>query len=253
MFKKSFFLIKDSFGYFLACIGIDVLFFIALGFFTAPFSAKMRLYLVQIAGFFSQNMQELGRGSFLTALFNPETMSLWKLIFWQFLLFLAVMYLVYVVLQSVVWNLSLKLAKKNISYLVYVKKFALVNIFWFVLFILYGLLDLIGDLNQALNPDVRFNFFSVFASFFVLVLGYFVVISYSTLKVKKSFVIGWKHNNFLFSRYFVVILYFFILNFVLARLAEINYILAVSVGLIFFLPAVAFARVWMAANIQRVE
>ncbi len=244
----------NSFGYFLACMGVDVLFFFALGFFTAPVSLKMKHILLQITTIFATALKDADRNqTILDALFSINTMPFWKTLSLYALLFVFIIYLVYIIFQSIAWNLSLRIINKKIPYWKYLKSFAILNIFWFVILILYNLADLLGDLRNTLNTLSDVNFISIFANFFLLIFIYFAVISYTNLSLKKAFRLGWKKYRPLLTYYVLVIIYFFVLNLILSELFRINYIFAVIIGLILFLPAITWARVFMALQIEKVK
>ncbi|MBN1644581.1 hypothetical protein JW851_00895 [Candidatus Woesearchaeota archaeon] len=254
IFKRSFDLIWDNFGYFLACTGLDVLFFFALGFFTAPVSVKMKTLLLQITAVFSEGLTEVdSTETVLDILFDSQTMVFWKPLVLYALLFIFIIYLVYIIFQSVSWNLSLRIINKKIKYLSYLKSFALLNLFWFLIFIVYNLIDLIGNLRIALSSVKTINFVSIFANFFLLIMIYFAIISYVKLNFRKSFVLGWKKYRPLLSIYVLVLFYFFILNFILSKLFLLSYTSAVIIGLVFLLPAISWARIFFALNIDRVK
>lgn len=254
MSGKALILIKDSFGYFLACMGLDVLFFIAVGFLTKSIVLKMQESLLQIAAVFSAGLSELSRsGSVLDVLFSSSALPFWKSWFLHWLLFMLVIYLVYIVVQSVAWNLSLRIIGKNISFLKYFVSFALLNLFWFLLFIVYNIIDLTGDLRSSMSSGATISLFSVFAGILLIFLAYFAVISYVRLSLKKSFIFGCKRYRELVPPYFFVLLYFFILNFVLSKIVLTSYAFAVVAGIVLFVPAIAFARVYLALNINKVK
>lgn len=254
MLKRSFELIWNSFGYFLTCMGLDVVFFLALGFFTAPVSVKMKTILLQITAIFSKGLAEVGRpDTVLDVLFSKNTIPYWKEMIMWLLLFILITYIIYIIFQSITWNLSLRIINKKIKYLKYLKSFALLNLFWFLIFILYSLIDLIGDLRVALADVKTTNFISIIANFFLMIMIYFAIISYTKLNLRQSFKLGWKKYRTLLSAYVLVLIYFFILNFVLSKIALANYTLAVVIGLVLFLPAITWARVLLALNIERVK
>jgi hypothetical protein len=254
MLKKSFGLIWDSFGYFLTCMGLDVIFFLALGFFTAPVSVKMNDLLLNITVIFSKGLAEVDRtDTVLDVLFSANTVMYWKEIIIWVLLFILITYIIYIIFQSITWNLSLRIINKKIKYLKYLKSFALLNLFWFLIFIIYNLIDLIGDLRFALADVKTTNFIGIFANVFLLIFIYFAIISYTKLNLRKSFKLGWKKHKSLLSTYVLILIYFFLLNLILSKLFLVNYTLAVVVGLVLFIPAITWARVLLALSIERAD
>ena len=254
MFRKSFNLIWDSFGYFLTCMGLDVLFFFALGFFTFPVSAKMHDLLLQITMVFAKGLQEVGRSeTVLDVLFSAKTMHIWKPMILYMLLFMLITYIVYIIFQSLAWNFSLRIIKKKINIKKYIISFAIINLFWLVILIIYQILDLIAKLRAELNSVKGFDIMSMIINFILIIVIYFAVISYIKLDLKKSLIIGWKNYKTLLSIYVAIIAYFFLLNFILARLYEINTTFAVVAGIVLFIPAITWSRVLLALSIDKVK
>lgn len=234
-------------------MGLDVLFFIAVGFFTRSVVLRMQEYLLKIAAVLSVGLNEVSRSdSIANVFFSADALPLWKSWFLYWLLFILIVYVIYVLIQSVVWNLSLRIAGRKSNFAKYFVSFVLLNLFWFFIFIVYNLMDLIGDLRSVLLSG-RISLVSVLAGLFLLFFAYFAVISYVKLNLKKSFVFGWKRYRELVPSFFYVFIYFFVLNFILSKLVLLNYTFAVVAGIVLFVPAVSFARIYLSLNINKVK
>jgi len=250
MIKKSFFLLFESFGYFLACMGLDVLFFLALGFFTAPVSAKMGAILLEITAAFSSVLAQ--SDSFFAALFHSSVMPLWRSLLLFYILFLLIAFIAYVIFQSVAWWMCFRIAKKKINYWSYLGSFFVLNLFWFLVLFIFLVLDLAGDISRVLYSS-DFSIAGFIAGMLLVISAYFAVVSYVIKGLKSSFVNGWRHRKRILPCFFVVFLYFFVLNLILSRLFLLNYYLAVVIGFVLFLPALVWARVYLILNIQKVK
>lgn len=244
-FRKSFSLAWNKLGLSMLCILIDLLFFFGLGFFTSPISARIEMLLVNFTAIFSAGLKDMGRSDELvTVLFGSAAMPLWKSFFGYALLFILIIYLVYVIFQSFAWFVSMKIAGKKVLVWPFFRKFLLFNLFWFLLFVVYNLIDLLSDLSAVLGGKGS-SAVAVICNLFLLIIVYFAVISYIAPYFKSAFVLGWKQYKQILPSFLVVFLYFFVLNVVLPPLFSLNYYLGAVLGIILFLPALVLARIFM--------
>lgn len=249
-FRKSFSLLCDKLGLSMLCIFIDLLFFFAFGFFTAPVSARIGMILVNFTAIFSTGLKNAGRSDEMAGiLFSANTLQLWKSFLGYALLFVLTVYIVYVIFQSFAWFVSMKIAGKKVLIWPFFWKFLLFNLFWFLLFVVYNLVDLIADLSAVLN-NKEFSIISIAGNLFLLLIAYFAVISYVRLNFKSAFVLGWKKYRQVLPSFLVVFLYFFALNVVLPPLFSVNYYLGAVLGIVLFLPSLVWARVFMILAVE---
>ncbi len=252
-FRKSFSLVWNKLGLAMLCVLIDILFFFALGFFTAPVSARIGMLLVNFTAVFSSGLSSMGRSDELvTVLFGAEAMSLWKSFLGYALLFALIVYLVYVIFQSFAWFVSMKIAEKKVLVWPFFRKFLLFNLFWFLLFVVYNIIDLLNDLSAVLGSKGS-SIAAVICNLFLLIIVYFAVISYIRMNFKSAFVLGWKKYRQILPSFLVVFLYFFALNIILPPLFNLNYYLGAVLGIVLFLPALVLARVFMILAVERAK
>lgn len=252
-FRKSFSLAWNKLGLSMLCVLTDLSFFFALGFFTAPVSARMGRLLIDFTAVFSIGLKNLGRSDQLSSiLFGADLMPFWKSFLGYALLFALIIYLVYVIFQSFAWFVSMKIVGKKILVWPFFRKFLLFNLFWFLLFVVYNIIDLLNDLSAALGGKGS-SAVAVICNLFLLIIVYFAVISYIKLDFKSAFVLGWKKYRQILPSFLVVFLYFFALNLVLPAAFNQNYYLGAVLGIVLFLPAIVWARVFMILAVERAK
>ena len=252
-FRKSFSLAWNKLGLSMLCVLIDLLFFFALGFFTAPISARIGMLLVNFTAIFSIGIKNLDRSDSLSSiLFGTDVLPFWKSFLSYALLFVLIIYLVYVIFQSFAWFVSMKIAGKKILVWPFFRKFLLFNLFWFLLFVVYNIIDLLSDLSAVLGSRGS-SVVAVICNLFLLIIVYFAVVSYIRMNFKSAFVLGWKQYKQILPSFLVVFLYFFALNIILPPLFNVNYYLGAVLGIVLFLPALVLARVFMILAVERMK
>lgn len=252
-FRKSFSLVWNKLGLSMLCVLIDILFFLALGFFTAPVSFRMKMLFIEFTAVFSALLKNLGRsGQLGSVLFSAELMPFWKSFLGYALVFALIVYLVYVIFQSFAWFVSMKIAGKKVPVWLFFRRFLLFSLFWFLLFVVYNMADLIIDLSAVLG-NRTFRIIPVVCNVFLLAVIYFAIISYVRLDFKSAFILGWNKYRQVLPSFLVVFLYFFALNLALPFFFNLNYYLGAILGIVLFLPALLMARIFMILSIGRVK
>ncbi|MBN2111692.1 hypothetical protein JW707_01200, partial [Candidatus Woesearchaeota archaeon] len=180
----------------------DALFFVAYGFLTAPIFRKLVEYAVLIGTGISQNAASITRGEnpTLGSLIanDPQLTQYFQKLLLVYLLAAVVVYIVYVFFHSITWKISSDIAGRKAGMYEYMKDFAILNLFWVALFIVYHLASLYVDLNEAAVRSMQAQPGAVpriiiavlfFAGF------YFAAVSYTFAgarkgKIKKCFAVG---------------------------------------------------------------
>lgn len=243
---------------------IDILFFIVYGFLTAPLFRKLVEYIVIIGTEISQNAASMVRGEnptvgSLIANDSQLTQYFHKLLL-VYLILAVVIYLVYVFFHSITWKISSEISGRKIGMYDYLKDFALVNIFWVILFIVYHFVSLYFDLNEAAIRSVQAepsSFFRIALAVLILFTFYFAAISYALIgkvkkgKIRKSFKIGFKNFRNVLPAYLVVLLVFLILRYILNAVGDYNFVLMIIVGVVTLIPAMTWARVYFTMVVEK--
>lgn len=254
-FFESFKAIVRKRSYILWPVIIDVLFILSFGF---------------SAGYFISNIQEkavallqtgesiLYSGGLIKGLLsNNETIS----IILSTVGLIITIYIQYCIFQGLSWRFARKFVEQKVNILRYVKKFFLINIFWFLLFIIVELLDYIGRLlgylrGQTLGESFFFNIII----FLLFLIGYFAFISYALITkykiieaIKKSFSIGIRKIKSILLMYLIIAVMFLIVNLLLVLIYNVNYMLMIVVGFMTVSPAYTWARVFLNLVVGKVD
>ena len=237
---------------------MDLLFFFVYGFATAPIYRKLVEYINVIGSFAGEAIQTATRESrsMSTILMDPAISSyFYDMILLLIILWITV-YFLYCLFQAFNWKIALQLTGKKIRYLDYLKKFAVMNILWFVLFIAYYLLGFAIDIRKTIISAVMqtspSSMLNIILAFFLIIIAYFAVISYVKISLKKAFFIGKSKIRQLLPSVLIIAIYILVLNIILALLTQLNVILAIVLGLILLIPAITFARIYISLITNKV-
>lgn len=237
---------------------MDLLFFFVYGFATAPIYRKLVEYINVIGSFAGEAIQTATRESrsMSTILMDPAISSyFYDMILLLIILWITV-YVLYCLFQAFNWKIALQLTSKKIRYLDYLKRFAVMNILWFVLFITYYLLGFAIDIRKTIISAVMqtspSSMLNIIMTFFLVIIAYFAVISYVKISLKKAFFIGKSKIRQLLPSILLITIYILVLNIILALLTQISVILAIVTGLILLIPAITLARIYISLMIQKV-
>jgi hypothetical protein len=243
---------------------IDVLFFIMYGFLTAPLFRKLIEYVIIIGTEISQNAASIARGENPTLgsmiAGSPEMTQYFRNMMLVYLLLAIVIYIIYVFFHGTAWKISSDIAGRKIRFYEYLKEFAVVNIFWIILLVVYHLLSLYSDLSDAAARSMQAepgNVFWIIIAVLYVTTFYFAAISYALIgkvkkgKVKKAFAIGTKNAKQVLPAYLLVLLVFFVLRFVLNEIAEFDFWIMLIIGLFTMIPAFTWARVYFTMVVEK--
>ncbi len=255
LFFSTFESIKKRKLYLLYPAVLDLLFIVSYGFAAGFFVEGVQKSAVELL---KTGKSILTSGSLIKGLLsNNESFSIILLT----LAFMLVVYILYCVLQGVNWRLSKKFVNEDIKFFKYLKKFFLVNIFWFALFFFLEFLDYIRRVVSYLNVgELDASFFSIAVSVLTFIIIYFAFISYALISkykvvnaIKKSFYLGTKKLMYFLFMYLIIFILFLIINFLLILMNKINFILMIIIGIITVLPAFTFVRVFVNLVVSKLE
>jgi len=254
-FFESFKAIKSKKYYILYPVIVDLLFILSYG---------------SVLGFFIGNIQEkavalietgksiLYSGGLIKGLLtNNQVIS----IVLSTLGFMITTYIQYCIFQGVTWRFARKFVEEHVHFFSYLKKFFLVNIFWFFWFFIVEILDYVRRLLVYLRgEELTTTLFSGLLLFFIFVIIYFAFISYALINrykiveaVKKSFSLGIKKINFFLLMHLIIFLVFLIINLLLILTFKVNLILMVIVGIVLVSPAYTWARVFLSLIVNELD
>ncbi|MBD3313813.1 hypothetical protein GF345_05205 [Candidatus Woesearchaeota archaeon] len=165
--------------------------------------------------------------------------------------FAAASYAAYVLLQGLSWKYSSVFSgmsgrKSTMSILVYLKRFAAVNLLWFALISLHSTASFLIDYH-----DLRSSFLSALLYIYLAALVYFALISYTLLDkgsyraVSQSFIKGFNNAVRILPRMLFAAAVLVIVNYAVISSAMISRNIMIIMGVILLLPIVTWARVYL--------
>ncbi|MBW2985765.1 hypothetical protein KY333_00115 [Candidatus Woesearchaeota archaeon] len=244
-------------GMFLLSCALDIILLLVYGFVTAPIYAKLLAHINVIGSYAGTAVQEATRYSkgFASVLLHESIKPYLYDMILLLLLLAVTVYLIYCIFQALNWKIALQLTGKKISYLDYLKKFLVINIIWFIIFILYYLLVLAVDVRTVLITTITqaepSSVLNIILTFYLILLAYFAAISYATLSVKKSWQTGTKKIKQLFPSILMIAAYVLLLNIITGLLITYNPILGLILGAILLIPAFTIGRIYISLIINK--
>lgn len=257
-FFESFKIIRNKKYYILYPIIIDLLFILSYGFFMGFFIGNIQEKAVALI---QTGKSILSSGGLIKGLLtNKEAVSIILFTFG----FMITIYVIYSIFQGINWRFAKKFVKKNIPLLVYIKKFFLVNIFWFILFFLIQFSDyirrLLSYLSKGTGLSTSFISGNIVINILIFLIVYFAFISYALISkykiiqaIKKSFAVGITGIKHILPMYLIVFIIFLIINLLLILLSKINFTLMIIFGIITVLPAFTWVRVFVNLVVGKVD
>lgn len=242
---------------FLLSVFFDILFFFVYGFATAPIYMTLMTHVNIIGTYAGEAVKTATRDSqSMFSVMSSEAIAPYFNNIILLLLVLAVtVYLIYCIFQAINWKIALELTGKKIKYLDYLKKFLIINILWFFLFIVYYVLGFIIDIRKILISAIMqteaSSALNVVLMFYLIFIAYFAVISYVKLNLGKSISTGKSKIRQLLPSILMIAVYLLALNIVIKLLASVNPLVAVITGFILLLPAMTIARIYISLVIQK--
>ncbi|MBU0536718.1 MAG: hypothetical protein KKE20_07155 [Nanoarchaeota archaeon] len=209
----------------------DLLFPITYGFINGYFGVAVLFYLYSL-------------GQAIMSADNNAIAPLARRAFFYLLGLLLVLYLAYVIFQGISWMYSRRFSGNNIPLKDYLKGFALVNIFWYVIFIFHSSALFIIDYYEISSKALNYILMAV-----MIVVVYFAVISYTLIGkrgvIKSCFMIGTKHVLQLGPRVLGALAIIFALNQLLVLISAFSRVLVVILGVFVLLPALTILRIYL--------
>jgi hypothetical protein len=218
----------------------DALFFIALGLFTSPVSVIMVEQFSKIAQEFSKGIAQEQPELFSVLANSNITTAL----FVNILIYFAIIFATYVVIQGTSWWIAKKYFDSP-KYLKTILVFAKINLFWFVLFIIYKLTDFMLNLRyrllESLQPGTIDIAGNVMMILFFIGLGA-AAFSYSKEKTFTIFKIPLKKSAIILV---TGALLFFIPYAIFYAIGTLSMTVSVWASAIILLPLLTYLRVYL--------
>jgi len=258
--KSSIKLLKEHKPLVLLSASIDMLFLFVYGFvFSLIFNNKVGVYLLELYNLMIKSPEDiqgslLSQGLFASLRATPELALVFNRIIIWFLVLTVAVYIIYSVFQGLSWNISYRIIGKKMDFFKFLTQFSLINLFWFIFYIIYQIMAYLfalrtiiaQNINSTPAPSLNFILW-----LYLLVLAYFMLISYTLIGrykpikiIGKSFRLGFKKVKILLPSYLFVLFIFLLINFLLVLSFRISPILMFVIGILTVFPAIAWARVF---------
>lgn len=243
-------------GYALASALVDALFFIAFGFLTGPVFAKLTEHVIIIGTLVSSQMRSAAgraRPAVIDALFQ-QPVSRYT---WQFLgllaLLLVTVFVLYCALHGLNWWLATSVAGKKTHWRDFLLRFARVNALWFALYVAWYCLDTVFDLRRLVVEKLSSQPAqgpAILLTIALVAIGYFAIVSYPLLNVRKAFALGIRAIPTLVPAFLLVAAHALVGNFIVRWLATVNAAAHFIIGIILLLVLLAWARLYIARVVR---
>ncbi|MBI2546399.1 hypothetical protein HYV81_04420 [Candidatus Woesearchaeota archaeon] len=246
----------------------DMLFFLIYGFITAPIWIKI-LEHVQAIAYVAQDrhaeISELVPTKGIIGAFAGDPTGYYLRNFLLLLLILSLIaYFLYCFFQGIAWFIAKKQANKGLAFYKFLWQFFRINILWYILFLLYyGTNIVYGYIAQrALRLNQPSSAALVYWSLFVylIVLSYFAFISYGLLgkyrdwgTYRSSFSLGVLNIQYLLPLFLILTGIFITINYLLQLVGSANQWLALVLGFVLVIPALAFARLYLIKVVEELD
>lgn len=195
-----------------------------------------------LALYFSQFLNLHLQDFLTTALKTQGQNSIFPVILGYIAFYLSVL-LVYLLFQPLAWHITLRICKKKLA----LKNFIIKTLLFFIIFAVINTIHDTLLLFNRLRPYTIFNktiLDSVVYAIY-LALAYFIIVSYSTkLTFRKSFISAMKKGKIYIQAYALIIVTFILIHYFMDLFRNYQWMI-VLLGILLFLPAISFARIYM--------
>jgi hypothetical protein len=253
---KSWNILKENYKVIWIVISVEILFFILFGFVYSPLYTGMQNNLENLGGEIIQNSENIDN------IANQATNS----VYFRNILILGVVlaiivYILYCIFQGFLWRFSFNLTEKKKRFLPYIKRFFLVNILWYVLFIIYVLINFfflyVDTVGRRLEPEGTF-FLGGLSNVMLIIIAYFAFISYVKIEklgvwksIRESFRIGFKKAGWMTLCYMIIGIAFIIVNYALYFLERLNFVVFLFMGIVLIMPLLLIARIFIKLIVEK--
>ncbi len=254
-YRSSFRSLQKNYLMTLQGVGIEVAFLLLFGFFAVPLRDAINQHLVYLS-------DELISASAVSGQITSvilESVSYHKILQLGFA-FAVLFYVLYCLFQGFLWKFCLSFSSKKKQYASYLKKFFLVNLFWYPFFIAYVLLSFLlsymDTVAERYNPEGFFSL-SWVSTLFLLAIVYFAFLSYVFIDKEKvwksilrSFKVGFSRIKTVLGMYAGIIVVFGIVHMILIFSGQLSEVLSFIVGLFLVLPLFLWIRIVIGKMVQ---
>lgn len=254
--KDSFNILRRNYKSLWIPILAEVLFLVLFGFFTGPLRNGIGNNLLQLGELIITESSNIGNDFFSRIIGSQHFGNIMTL----GIIFALIAYVLYCLFQGFIWKFCFNFGKKE-KYLPYIKRFFLVNLFWYPFFILFifinfffSYIDIVG---QRMEPNSIF-FLGKLTNIVLLAILYFAFISYVMIdkykvwkSIRRSFKIGFREFLWMILIYLIIGGTFLVINYLLILVGKISFILVISLGIVIVIPLMIWARIFIREVVER--
>lgn len=244
---------------------IDIAFLAVFGFFYKLFFFRITEHLAQAVEYSAKQAPTITQAAAQNSIYAAFTTQQFVSTELRSVLFLAVSlgfvtYVLWTLFQSANWLVAYKIANKKIKYFDYLLQFGLANILWCAIagVIIYVSLK-IGFYNAlSQNRLIDPRFLTYITLFFMALVGYFAMVSYSGIyKLKgffrKVFSTSINHAENLAPAYALLIIAAIVLNYIIYLVWLINVFASIVIGAFILLFLLVYSRVYFIELMEKIE
>lgn len=247
---------------FLVPILLDVALFILYGAVMGGVFTKAMFYLVQ-AGYTALSLfSNEPNMSLFDILFSfEETRMLMVKISFLLIMTISLLFFVYSFTQGIAWAKARDILSKT-KIKKYLHVFFRVNLFWFGIFIFYKIILLFIRLGEVLSSRTVIETKTFGEYVFLLILLYFVFLSYALIKektslldiLKKTFKLGILKSYQLLPCYLIFGIFLLAVHYLLIIISPvIPSHIALILAMVVLLPALTFGRLYLFIQVNKIE
>ncbi len=252
--KDSLIILKKNYRLLWIPILAELLFLILFGFFFGPFRNSIGNNLLSLGDMIVNESSNVGSNIWGSVLKSGYFANI--IILSAILAFIA--YVLYCLFQGFIWRFCFNLTSKREKHLPYIKKFFMVNLFWYVPFILYVIINFsltyLDFVGQKFEPSGTF-ILGELSNIILIVILYFSFISYALIdktsvwqSIKKSLYLGTRKVAQLYPLVIAMIL-FLVIYMIVGLINLISFWLFLVIAIIVIPLTMIWARIFIKQSV----
>lgn len=169
-------------------------------------------------------------------------------LFYLLLLFVGIVFLIYVIINCISWALVTLMVHKKLKIMQYIKRFILLNLFWFlvIMIIAFLLRKSIAQLVFGFSPLTILLLVVLAFIFYFVFISYPLIVKLSLKKaLGRTFTTGFKKSPRFGLMYIYCIFALFFADFIMRFLQSISSTLMFIAGILIVLPLFGLIRVFI--------
>jgi hypothetical protein len=262
--KQSLTTVKTKPFYLFAQIVLDLLFLVLIGVFGNMILSKSIPFLEKMAVLNqgTQTVTSLASDEASAMIIQQTQMlSLLSKVLGVFIKFIAVVFILWIILQGLNWFLAVR-SDRKISLKKYLLKFSIISLISTILIVILTLLFVNFSIKNllTLTPIISQSLINNLMIAITIIIVYFTINAYSILDkhnlrttIKRSFKVGVKNFKEIIIAYLILVILFTIANYIVKLFALLGFTGLMISGIIVIMPLIAFSRIYLIKTINTIE